>query len=474
MDFTYNMIFQFELIVFRSAYVVVNSFIILDWFDTAFKELHETCKEFCWHSHQIFSKVIRKSHVVRNPPLFSLTIAGSLAEGSILARWFLPQKNLSFFPNFEADMEWTFGELSSSLKHCVEDIRNKSGFIKVQVEYDNCYCPNCIKYKDDIIHIKSPNEISAYINTFTNHNGFLMPIKIKEKSRQNGRYDGTNTKYLENVSLIYAMMTNKAIQSVAVSNMFSQLTKATYSYGFDIGIDSTIQARISVDFSFNIKIHWIPEVTHKWLSRHHNKWPPIDMLHNELKYSYVIAKPSCAEKNNENTIEFRYSFAHIERRIFSLMSDTQRLIYFIFKIMFYKWIIPINEEMITSYIAKTTMLWMAEEYPPQHVLWKQASVTIFNTVRVIFQRLSTYCQQHYLPYFFVSQINVFDCMSHQIIIYMGSKAEKISNNITQYFPNNIEDVKSIGEQTINLMKRFEPMIDDGSFIDILDKIFHIL
>ena len=371
----------------------------------------------------------------------------------------------------ETDVETTVGEIHTSRKHCLNDIQNKPGFARLQVISDSCYCPSCMSCPGNKFRDTSPQRVQHYVQHLTDQNGFLLPKKIKRQSlEESARFKDV---HVENARMVASFILDKPITAFVASNFSANLTKATINYGYDISIDGIIDARISVDFSLNFKIHWIPDVTYKWLSRQNHKWPPKEMLHDQLKYSYVIAKPSCAEKNNDNSIEFRYSFAQIERRIFSLMSDTQRLIYFIFKTMFYNWIIPINDEMVTSYIAKTTMLWMAEEYPPQHVLWKQDSINIFNTVQILFQRLSLYCQQHYLPYFFVSQINVFDCMSHQTIIYMRNEAENISKNITQYFPNNIEDVKFIGEQAVNLMKRFEPMIDDGSVIFVLDNLFNV-
>ena len=127
---------------------------------------------------------------------------------------------------------------------------------------------------------------------------------------------------------------------------------------------------------------------------------------NSTKNSFVIAKPSFEEKHKNDTTELRYMFSHIEKEISLARSPNQNLVYLIFKSMFYRYIIPIDEENISSYIAKTTMFWMCEKYPKNHNFWEDNSSTIKNAVVQLFIELLKTIQNGFLAYFFIPEINI--------------------------------------------------------------------
>ena len=423
----------------------------------------------CEQLEKLLLKIIDSSPLIKRLQNIELKLSGSLSEGSFLSRWFFTRENnSSILADIEADVETTVGEAPIFQKHCFKDIHNKPGFTNIQLISENCSCPTCMKYTESRFLDTTPERFLYYIQPFINENGFLMSKMIKARSLEANSY--FKDVHVENARMVASFILDKPVTSFVASNFTANLTKATLNFGYYISIKNTMDAKISLDFSFNFKLHWIPDVTNKWLSRHRHKWPPIKMLHDQLKYSYVIAKPSCTEKNNENTIEFRYSFAHIERRIFTLMSDTQRLIYFIFKSMFYKWIIPIDQENIGSYIAKTIMLWIVEEYPPQHVLWKQDLTNIINVIRILFRRLVKHCQRNYLPYFFETEINVFDCMPIKTIELIERNADRIEKHIEIYIPKNIRAIKTLADEVVLIFKVVKSYVKD---IDVFRRLMEM-
>ena len=70
------------------------------------------------------------------------------------------------------------------------------------------------------------------------------------------------------------------------------------------------------------------------------------------------------EKNNKSSTKLRYSFGHLERKLMHLKSNHQNVIYLIVKSIFYRWINPIDEDNLTSFLVKTIMLWTCEQYEP--------------------------------------------------------------------------------------------------------------
>ena len=256
---------------------------------------------------------------------------------------------------------------------------------------------------------------------------------------------------------LFAILLNQPYEKVTISASTEEVTKATSAFGFDLYLSGKLQWKLSLDLSYTIKIHWKPKVLLEWEMRKRN-WPiNFQDLQEELSTCYVIAKPSIQDKNNPNSTEIRYSFAHIERKLITLQSSTQRLVYLIFKAMLYRWIIPINPNRISSYIGKTVMLWACEKYPPEK--WDDSTSSIVEAVKNLLKELQKACQKGYLKYFFVPQINVIENIPQKTRTIIVKTIEKILSKISAYMPNNTEPLRRLLEKELSFLSYLRELKD---------------
>ena len=262
-----------------------------------------------------------------------------------------------------------------------------------------------------------------------------------------------------------AALTNSPYNEVTIAERYENITKSTVKVGFNVYIDKVLSAKLSTDLSYNIRLEWKPDVMKRWENRKKH-WPNNSELNEELKYGYVIAKPSDTEKNNPYTTEFRYSFAHIERKLVSLQSDTQRLFFLIFKSMFYKWIVPIDEDKISSYIAKTIMLWTCEKYPPHDNLWSIDGhpESIHRSVQFLLRNLHEAFFTKHLSYYFIPEINILENIPDNVLSKACDKLKMILLDIQSAVPSTtqthivievLENIKRISKDMRYSIKEFK-------------------
>ena len=89
--------------------------------------------------------------------------------------------------------------------------------------------------------------------------------------------------------------------------------------------------------------------------------------------------------------------------------------------MFYKWLHPIDPDNITSYIAKTVMLWTCEKYPPDDTMWNEDLNSTVNVLRNLFKALHNALKESFLPYYFIPEINIIEHIPEHPIAEVLSK-----------------------------------------------------
>ena len=148
---------------------------------------------------------------------------------------------------------------------------------------------------------------------------------------------------------------------IEIMNTFGNVTKATYLQKYFFYIRRKFYLFLSFDIAITIRLAWMSTYIKRWTKRK-RLWPSLETLASELNTSFIIAKPSAEEKNNKLTKELRYSFSHIERKIISMQSNEQRVVYFISKTIFYGSLKPLDPEKVQSFLLKNTMLWFCLLY----------------------------------------------------------------------------------------------------------------
>jgi len=386
--------------------------------DTDISEIaFKSMKYICEKSKQIHS----------NPRglFYHHTLSGSLREGAFTPRLFIENQ---LFPHrinrvVEADFEFHLNSFSPSNKHCFRDTH--PGFVEI----------NVLGCRWDVDNHTFEEFLKAVDN-----NGLLQTYRFKQQLAN--RNDDSRTNYTIAPKIVFSLLTEVPIEQIDINTLHEKVEKASIAIGFNIEIDREIQLEYSMDLTFIFRLAWTPKIVREWVKRPRS-WPPTSALKDVLNEGYVISKPSSMEKHNIETTEFRYSFAHIERRIIALQSPTQRLVYLIFKSLLYRWIIPVDRNVTSSYIAKSTMLWTCQEYPPTHKLWDDDNLSIKYAVKVLFRRLSASFKLGKLSYYFVPSINIIEnyhiTTKHNIVL----RIETILGDFQSAIPDNLMEINAL-------------------------------
>lgn len=433
-------------------------FLLLDCAVEAFRELNELEHDFTILIDELFHQGFTISDKLFRRPLPHQRLSGSLTDGGSIARVFYlinerdEESSIKIHPSVEVDLETNLAIFPREYSHCLNDISDKIGFVKFQVLGDTCFCPSCISPNLLDSGKKSVKNIKFVVESVSNVNGFILPEQIKNRFFIKNSFDFKENNYLSTIKPYIAILFDKPIHSIKFFNCFEKTTKATNAIGCDVYLDNVLKISFSIDLSYNIKLQWMTNISQAWIDRMRS-WPSSDELKNEMNYTYIIAKPSFKEKANLNTTEFRYSFAHVERKIFSLQSPNQKLIFLIFKSIFYQWIIPIDHDRISSYIAKTIMLWICEEKPPNDVFWEGNNNSILKAVRSLFENLLDACRKSFLSYYFLPEMNVFANLPDNVIKRMEFKVMAILSNLEFHIPKNAISAKAFLMDILRISRR---------------------
>ena len=400
-----------------------------------FEELHEIDKN--WIS--LLSKLLpalrenSKFQKLQNDgELDNVSIAGSTYEGAMVARVFTPS-NGSISREIETDVEFTLLSIPESYKGIVEDIPQKKGFARV-----------CIT--DDLLWKFS---IASNWDVYKRHfeerrykickSGYFKPNVMKETLSSNLDINKSPKTRLRVATFLSASTEER----ITFKFNTPTITKATVQDNFDVYVNEKLILKVAWDFSTLIRINWWPEVANEWIFRE-RKWPKKSVINDLTKTSYLITKSSVDPSSENDTSELQYSFAHLERELVSRRSSDQGYLYLIFKSIFYKWIKPIDPDAISSFIVKTVMFWVCEEYCPNHRIWRKKSCV--RTLNQLFCKLLSALEDRHLPYYFIPSINVIETIKDELRIKMISIVNNIVRDTWKFIPKNVGRVIEVTKE----------------------------
>ena len=316
--------------------------------------------------------------------------------------------------DLEADVETVSMVIGAGYRHCIHEIPSKKGFLRINLHQNGCNNQKMTHIQENLTTTTKPLYRTVthekLVNLSSRENGYLMTYRMKD----NLLYDNFELHRPEKAQIIESHI--KTISSFALNvphnkfllaNIYRNRTKATCKAGFNVSYLKK-KFSLSVDFAIIIRLQWKPTHQVAWEKRPRN-WPA-NTTHIFRDYTgYVIAKPSSEDKHNQHTTEFRYSFGLMERKLVSMQSAQQRRTYLIFKSLYYKLIVPLDKDIMTSYLAKTIMMWACERFPPHNnTFWNNTTQGIRNTIIYLFTELEKACRTGHLPYYFIPEINLLD------------------------------------------------------------------
>ena len=378
-------------------------------------------------------------------------VAGSIVEGGGMARIF--QKS-TFFPDesnreAEADIEIIMIEVPYNMKHIVRDIQGKPGYVNVRAGQE------LLEHAKEI-GWKITDTTRQEMNDATSGHGWLKTYKIKEAALKRMPVTEKTAKKLEP---IVADVLNKKTEDVSITTT-QVITKSSVQSDIMISINALPFLKVSYDMVTLLKLTWWPTIAQEWKSRDRN-WPSPTEIEKISRFCYIINKPSPIERDNEETVELRYSFTHVERGLVCMRSRHQNKVYLIFKIIFLKWIKPLDPEHISSFVAKTIMFWACEELPPDHEMWNQDLDSLLTCLSYLFLQTKKAFEKHNLPYFFMHTVNVIENIPKDIANIVSVKIGELLKHLEDYLPfpmdKELEALKELAHVVKSSIKVFDEL-----------------
>ena len=188
----------------------------------------------------------------------------------------------------------------------------------------------------------------------------------------------------------------------------------------------------------------------------------------------IISKPSDEELDNGETLEFRYSFAHLERALVTLRSREQTFVYLVFKVLYVKHVKPLSTMMgaeadgdddhshqkLTSFLCKNTMLWICERFPPEHVMWANSFDGLTLALEHLFKEMHGCFETGNMPYFFDPQTNVIVSISKELQRRVVVKIEELISSLHQFLCFDMEQEFSVCCQLTKILRSISKVFNE--------------
>ncbi|XP_066922505.1 uncharacterized protein [Clytia hemisphaerica] len=416
--------FFWMTLISLSKYVGIPS-IVCPYKD--FKDIYKMDREISERIKE-FEYSLKNKDVMQRK--FELKMAGSISEGGFSARFFKATKQKAL----ELDIEFIFVQISKPSKSCVQEISEKPGFVRIKLSGDcqNLTVPDKSKTKDHLKEVKLSED--GYIKTFSLKENWLDSIFHFSTKRLKKSKKG--------IQWLIAFILNVPLSKITISNPFRKISKAVCEVAYDVEYANQ-KWTLSSDVSIIMRVDWKPRYLLEWEKQKRN-WPSNVPAYLVKEESFIIAKPSSADRDNVDTTEFRYSFGHVERKLVSLQTPTQRIVYMIFKSIFYKHIVPLDSEKISSFLAKSVMFDTCENIPSDDKsFWSSDVENIRRVVLYLLDKLQEGCIKGFSPYLFIPGINILENYDVDLLSKMIDQIEYLKENFDEILLNTARERKEL-------------------------------
>ena len=377
----------------------------------------------------------------------NISCVGSLAEGCTVPRVFTINNQ---FPDginreLELDIDFLLLEITEDQKSIIKDVSLKRGI--VQIESKNTL--DVLRLANNIGWDVNETDHDKYKDVATNESGFLKPFKIKSVASE--KMELQNTDNL--LELIFAAAFNVKRKDIEIAHQPDEVKQSAVTAEYFLKIKGNPAFTLSIDQAIIFKIDWWPELYTEFKNRE-RAWPEQPIMDDLLSSCNIIAKPSDEELRNSETLEFRYSFAHIERTLCMIRSRWQTFVYLVFKVLFVKHLKSlsivkevvvgacavedsINEDQsrqkLTSFLCKNTMLWICERFAPDdNAMWVDSFEGLIHALENLFGVMIGYFKAGYMPYYFDPKINLISHLSRDLHELVVQKAKDLLSDLPQF------------------------------------------
>ena len=170
---------------------------------------------------------------------------------------------------------------------------------------------------------------------------------------------------------------------------------------------------LSADIVHVVRLRCWPKVIAKQFTSRQRRWPDEATVRDFVGDGcFLVAKNSSAD-NVKKT--WRLTFFNVEIKLFKTITNQQKLVYFLAKSVYYKHIIPLNDDEnhtgtdpagtpISSYFLKTVMMHMLESNPPDDAVWNRDHLN--EAASILLENLMLSFRSRRLNNYFLPNVNI--------------------------------------------------------------------
>ncbi len=329
-------------------------------------------------------------------------------------------------PEIEVDVMYVLASVPESIaREAIHTTRHGPAHVTVE------YTQRLDELVQSLLRARGRDEDSSRAVT----DGFLDPEKFKELASQHAAFKETEG----NLAALLSLWFGVPVENISI-DVKEHPSRASHQTELSIRITDDDRLAISVDHVPSIHMSFWPDVAKGFLTRK-RKWPVSQHTIESItqRGCHLVPRPSA---DGDQRREFRWSFSNAEVMLTSLMTKSQRQVYMLFKILYYRYLKPLGDSM-ESYFAKTVMLWTAEEYPPSHPFW--SNYGLLNAVHFLLLRLQVAFYRQKLPMFFIPEINLMEKLSEDISTKAFRTVTAVRKQLLLHIPVNLGAVVEVSE-----------------------------
>ncbi|XP_066927029.1 uncharacterized protein [Clytia hemisphaerica] len=376
------------------------------------------------------------------------SLTGSLNQGTFIASLF--KENVKYKGSLitrEIDIDCLINlrlDLKKS-RQCLREIKGIPGFVQ--------FLTRCI-----------PDNGTWYV-FIEKATKYIQPVMLKSKVKDilNGGRSNTRKRAVHALFLYHFLKRGIIFKSINVK-VFGKTSKATVKHIFEIQKDESLFLTMEFDYAFMFKVFYRPRVMLNFLAR-----TQYNVSREISEYIHVLAKTSHEQKHNINTTEWTYSFSHIENFILNSFSDAKKLVYVIFKSIFNKSLKFLDEEIVTSYIVKTIVLWRFEDVNLIYFDDWLNDTKIWEAIDILFRDLLVAIERGFLKHYFIPEINVLKRFDKSLRDNCQKRIKDIRTNLkTILLISEISEARNILEELLLLLYDGQTYLTLEAFVEILE------
>eukprot|EP00111_Clytia_hemisphaerica_P005372 TCONS_00015521-protein len=380
------------------------------------------------------------------------SLTGSLNQGTFIASFFkenLKYKGSVITRQIDIDCLMNLRLDLKKPRQCLREIKGKPGYVQ--------FLTRCI-----------PDKGTWYV-FIEKATKYIRPVmfKSKVKDRLNGAESNTKEKGVQVFFLYHFLKRGIIFKSINVK-VSGKTSKSTVKHIFEIQKDEKLYLTTELDYAFMFKVFYRPRVMLNFLAR-----TQYNVSREISEYIYVLSKTSREQKHNINTTEWTYSFSHIENFILNSFSDAKKLVYVIFKSIFSKSLKFLDEEIVTSYIVKTIVLWRFEDSNLIYFDDWLNDTRIWETIDILFTDLQEALKEGFLKEYFIPEINVLKRFDKSLRDNCQKRIKNIRTNLkTILLISEISEARNILEELLLLFYDGQTYQTLEAFVHNLDPPIH--